>query len=255
MNSPEFWAMISTLLQLTLRVAGFVFLAPIPYLRAAPVQMKIGLSVLLAFLLLPGHRAHSMIPETATLDRVAMAMAGECLLGLAVSLTAALLLGVVLEVFVLASRLVGLNAGFGYVSTVDPNTQADSGILDVMGGLLAALVIVTAGLDRPVLLLLSRALEIPHWPDLNSATRAAGYLLGEAWTAGVRLALPVIVLLLVIDLLLALGSKFQAQLQLITLSFPMKILGGLGMLAVGLSLWPEFLIRVMQDALAVLARL
>lgn len=255
MNSPDFWILVSKLLQLTLRVAGFIFLVPIPYLRAAPVQMKIALSILLAFLLLPGHKAHSIVPAGAAMERVVVAIAGECLLGLALSLSAALMLGLAMEVFVVASRLVGLNAGFGYVSTVDPNTQADSGILDVMGGLLASLVIVTAGLDRPILLFLSRALETPHWPDVQSGTQVVGKILGESWASGARLALPVIVLLLVIDLLLALGSKFQAQLQLITLSFPMKILGGLGMLAVGLSLWPEFLTRVMHDALAALVRL
>ncbi|MBK7931865.1 MAG: flagellar biosynthetic protein FliR [Bryobacterales bacterium] len=251
----EMWLLALTLLQMAARVAAFVFLVPVPYLRAAPPQVKAALSVLLAFLLLPGHKGPPMVAAGVGLDRLAMAMAGETLLGMAVSVSAALVLGIAMEVFVLAARLVGLNAGFGYVSTIDPTTQADSGVLDVVGGLLAALVILTSGMDRPLLLLLSRSLAAPHIPDTAGAAQAMGALLGQAWTAGARLALPVIVLLLVIDLLLALGSKFQAQLQMITLSFPLKILGGLWMLSFGMAVWPELLSRVMSDALALLARL
>jgi hypothetical protein len=36
----EFWLAALALLQLTARVAAFVFLAPIPYLRAAPPQAR-----------------------------------------------------------------------------------------------------------------------------------------------------------------------------------------------------------------------
>ncbi len=255
MSLNEFWLMAFGMLQLTMRLAAFLFMVPIPYVRAAPVQVKIALSMLLAVLLMPAHGNRPFVPFNADPGRLASAMAAEALLGLAVTVSLAVMLGIVMEVFVVASRLVGLNAGFGYVSTIDPNTQADSGVLDVLGGLLASLVIVTTGMDRPILLHLSRALETPHWPDMTMGARALGHILGQAWTAGARLALPIVVLLIVIDLLLALGSKFQAQLQMITLSFPLKILGAMWMLAFGLSLWPEIMVRVMNSALAVLARM
>jgi len=255
MSLNEVWLFAIGMLQMSMRLAAFVFLVPIPYLRAAPVSIKVALSILLAFLLMPGHSSGPFLVPGADVDRILAAAAGETLLGLAVSVGAALMLGVVLEVFVVAARLIGLNAGFGYVSTIDPNTQADSGILDVLGGLLAALVVVTAGMDRPILLLLSRSLETTHWPDFALGARAIGGILGQAWTAGARLALPIVVLLVVIDLLLALGSKFQAQLQMITLSFPLKILGALWVLAFGLSLWPELMLRVMETALGLAGRI
>ncbi|MEP7365645.1 MAG: flagellar biosynthetic protein FliR [Acidobacteriota bacterium] len=255
MSLNEFWITALSVMQLATRMLTFIFLVPIPYVRAAPPQVKVLLSMMLALLVLPGHARRPFLPPGAGIERIASAMAAETLLGLAVSVAMAVMLGVVVEVFVVASRLVGLNAGFGYVSTIDPNTQADSGVLDVLGGLLASLVIVTVGMDRPVLLLLSRALETPHWPDMTIGVRALGDVMGQAWTAGARLAVPIVVLLIVIDLLLALGSKFQAQLQMITLSFPLKLLGGMWMLAFGLSLWPELLLRVMNNALAILARM
>ena len=255
MSLNEFWLAALTLMQLTMRLAAFVFLVPIPYVRAAPPQVKVMLSMLLAVLMAPGHTRRPFLPPDVETGRLMSAMAAEALLGLAVSVAMAVMLGVVMEVFVVASRLVGLNAGFGYVSTIDPNTQADSGVLDVLGGLLASLVIVTMGMDRPLLLLLSRAIETPHWPETAASARAIGEILGQAWIAGARLALPVVILLIVIDLLLALGSKFQAQLQMITLSFPLKILGAMWMLAFGFSVWPELLTRVMNTALAILTRM
>lgn len=52
---------------------------------------------------------------------------------------------------------------------------------------------------------------------------------------GLRLALPVLGLLLLTDLCLALASKIQAQLQLLSLAFPLKILVALAALA---GSWP-----------------
>jgi flagellar biosynthetic protein FliR len=48
---------------------------------------------------------------------------------------------------------------------------------------------------------------------------------------GLRLALPVLALLALTDLALALVGRINAQLQLLTLSFPLKMLAAVAMLA------------------------
>jgi flagellar biosynthetic protein FliR len=56
-------------------------------------------------------------------------------------------------------------------------------------------------------------------------------VVGVLFSAGVRLALPITALLILVDFALALLSRLNAQLQLISLAFPIKILVALAMLA------------------------
>jgi flagellar biosynthetic protein FliR len=54
---------------------------------------------------------------------------------------------------------------------------------------------------------------------------------------GVRLALPLVVLLMLVDLALALLGRMHQQLQLLTLAFPAKMLATLAFLAAILALF------------------
>jgi len=61
------------------------------------------------------------------------------------------------------------------------------------------------------------------------------------FTTGLRLALPVLALMVLLDLAIAVLGRIQAQLQLIPLSFSLKMLAGLGMLASALTFYPMVL--------------
>ncbi len=52
------------------------------------------------------------------------------------------------------------------------------------------------------------------------------------FSTGLRLAMPVIVLLMLVDIALALLGRIHEQLQLLTLAFPVKMLATLAFLAV-----------------------
>ena len=53
--------------------------------------------------------------------------------------------------FAMAAQVLGLQAGYAFASTIDPNTQADSGVLVVFAQLMAGLLFFALGLDREVL--------------------------------------------------------------------------------------------------------
>jgi flagellar biosynthetic protein FliR len=76
-------------------------------------------------------------------------------------------------------------------------------------------------------------------------------LLAQTWSSAFRLALPVLALLLLIDLVLALGAKVQAQLQLISLSFPVKMLLSFLLLAASAQVWPPMLERAFELAVRI----
>jgi flagellar biosynthetic protein FliR len=165
----------------------------------------------------------------------------------ALGMSAGLVVTFLLELFQMAAQLVALQAGFSYASTVDPTSQADSSVLQVIGQLIGAMLFLSFGLDRTVFAAFAQSLEAyppgTFMITLSSA-EAIIRLSGSIFTTGLRLALPVLALMLLIDLVLALLSKVNAQLQLLSLAFPLKVLGALGTLTLLTSVFPS----VFRDA-------
>jgi flagellar biosynthetic protein FliR len=220
------------------RVSGALAFVPIPGLSAAPGPAKIALAF--ACTLCLANRG-PLVAATAlgTSGLIVWAVA-EAAIGLVIGVAVA----VVLETFVFAAQVLSLPAGYGYAATVDPNTQADAGILLVLAQLVAGLLFFSLGLDREIFKLFALSLDrIPPGEyvfGLGSA-RALIHLASILFTVGVRLALPVVALLAMVDVALALLGRLNSQLQLLSLAFPLKMLAALLMLVWLAALYPRIL--------------
>jgi flagellar biosynthetic protein FliR len=143
-----------------------------------------------------------------------------------------------------------MQAGYGYASTIDPNSEADSAVLVVFAQLIAGMLFFALGLDRDVLRLFAQTLDrIPpggYTPGPGSA-QVIVRLGATLFTAGVRLALPVVALLLMVDIALGLLGRLNQQLQLVSLAFAVKMLIALLVLSWTASMVP----RVMAELSAV----
>jgi flagellar biosynthetic protein FliR len=149
----------------------------------------------------------------------------------------------ILEVFVMAAQMLSLNAGFSFAQTIDPSTQAESGVLLVFAQLVVGLLFFSLGLDREVIRSLAYSLDIHPagaWLTRSSA-EALLRLGGGMLTLAVRLALPGIALLVLADIALGLLGRINAQLQLLTLAFPLKMMGALVLLGWITVLLPKLL--------------
>jgi flagellar biosynthetic protein FliR len=150
----------------------------------------------------------------------------EAALGIGVGLAVAF----IAEGFYVAAQVIGLQAGYAYATMVDPNSNADSSVLVVFAELTAGLLFFVLGLDREVIRIFARSMEIAPAGSLVLARSAGAELIlmgGTMFSTGVRLALPVVAVLLLVDISLALLGRVNAQLQLLTIAFPLKMLVGL----------------------------
>jgi len=120
--------------------------------------------------------------------------------------------------------------------------------------LAAGLLFFTLGLDREIIRAFARSLDA--FPAGSFALAPAGAeqilrLASGMFSVGLRLAMPAIALLLLVDLALALLGRLNAQLQLLVLAFPVKMMAAIALLATLAVLFP----RVYRDyAGQVLAR-
>jgi flagellar biosynthetic protein FliR len=185
--------------------------------------------------------------EAVTSMRLAQWAAAEAAMGIAMGVTVAL----VLEAFTLAAQVLGLQAGYAYASTIDPNTEADSGILLVLAQLVAGMLFFALGLDREVLRLFAQSLDrVPVGAYVFGRASAEPVIrLGASlFTVGVRLALPVVALLVMVDVALALLGRINQQLQLLHLAFPAKMLTALAVLSWIAVLFPRILLEFSGQA-------
>ncbi|HBY60442.1 MAG TPA: hypothetical protein DEH78_11505 [Solibacterales bacterium] len=220
-------ALMSFLLVLS-RVSGVFALVPIPGFRNAPALPRVVLTVALTFALMPVWPATPEVAFTAgSMIRLA---GGELLFGLGIGVA----VSVLTEFVLLAMQVLGLQAGYSYASTIDPNTQADAGILQVIGQLAANLLFFAAGFDRQVIAALAASFAAQPAGAIGAHPEWGQNLIrltSDIFTLGLRLAMPVVALLLLVDFALALMGRVNAQLQLLSLAFPVKMLGALVFLA------------------------
>jgi flagellar biosynthetic protein FliR len=232
---PVFAASITLGFLLTLvRVAGVFVFVPLPGMTGTLQPARI---------LLAGGITIALFPEWPQVS--ADVSAGQFLFWIvteaALGIGIGLCLAFVAESFNIGAQVMGMQAGYAFASMVDPNTQADSSVLVIFAQLSAGLLFFTLGLDREVLRIFARSLETHPAGSFTLTSGAAGHVLtlgSTMFSTGIRLALPLIAIMIMVDISLALLGRVNAQLQLITIAFPVKMMVSLLLLGWLISLLP-----------------
>ena len=220
------------------RVGGALVFVPLPGVKSAPEPVRAALA--LGFTLALFGRWPAVEASAVTAGVLAGWTLAEAALGIAIGISVA----IVLEAFTLAAQVLGLQAGYAYASTIDPNTEADSGLLLVFAQLIAGMLFFALGLDREMLRLFALSLDrvpVGTYVFGPSATESLIRLGAVLFSTGVRLALPVVALLVMVDVALALLGRLNSQLQLLSLAFPAKMLTALLVLSWMAALFPRIL--------------
>jgi flagellar biosynthesis protein FliR len=228
-------AIIYSFLLVLARISGAMIFVPLPNVRSAPEPVRIVLTLALTIALYP-------VWPTVSNNPSFVEYAGWVIVEAAFGLCIGLLVGFLSDAMLLFGQMVGLQAGYSFASTIDPNTQADSPILSAMAQAIAGLLFVTLGFHRYVIRIFAESLASqpptklalnPRWGDV--IIHAAGTL----FSTGLRLALPVLALMIMVDITLALLGRINAHLQLLHLAMPLKMLAAIATLSILLMLFPS----------------
>jgi len=219
------------------RVAGIFVFVPIPGMGTRSTQARVVLSLCIAMVMFPSWPR----PEA---DLSGGLLAGWLIAEAALGIGIGLCVAFILEGFYVAAQVMGLQAGYAYASSIDPNSQADSSVLVIFVEMAAGLLFFALGLDREVLRIFARSMEVAPAGSFMLARSAGAQLLmagGMIFSTGMRLAMPVVAILLLIDISLALLGRVNAQLQLLTIAFPVKMMMALLIIGWLLLLMPVIL--------------
>lgn len=211
--------LLGFLLVLT-RVAGVFVFVPLPGIKAGPEMVRVVLAFAVSLSLF--HFWPVIQPDTNTAVLLGL-LASEAALGITIGVATSFLS----EMFRMGAQILTLQAGYSFASTIDPTSGADSSVLLSIAETCAGLLFFGIGLDRQIIQVFAQSLVTrpPGHFMMNSSVVHLIVQTGSLiFSTGLRLVLPIVALLLIVEIALALLARLNAQLHLMSLAFPIKML-------------------------------
>ncbi len=234
------------------RVSGVILFVPLPGFSAGPDSSRIVLALALTMTL--SSVWPSPVLDGPALGRLLGWMGAEVAFGLTVGVAIAFLL----EGVQMGAQVIGLQAGYSYASTVNPDTEADTTTLQLMSQLFAGTLFFAFGFDRQVIRIMAKSLEsVPSGSYVLSggAVEAVTRLGSGIFSTGLQMAIPVLALMLLLDIAFGVLGRLHSQLQLLGLSFGVKMLVGVAFLSGVARFYPAIFEKAGAVTLAILLRL
>jgi len=210
------------------RVSTFLMILPLFSWKSIPDVIKISTSFLISFIFLT---VCPITIDTANISVLAaiFMMVNEFIYGLALGLIINLLFSVVRFGMEIAEREMGLNMA----EALDPLTDEPAQPLSQIIELIFILLFLGANGHHTFIMTLSKSYEtfpvgtIPSIPILLEGIIEAGSLM---FVAGLRLAAPMLAASMILIIILAVLARLMPEMNILFLSFPIRI--GLGLLMV-----------------------
>lgn len=188
----------------------------------APAQVKIALTVLLAIALLPSVG----VPPPASTVGLAFMMAREMGIGLALALA----IRALVAASELGGHLVGFQMGLSYSAIIDPGSGVRNNVLSVLYANIAMVVFLLTNAHHAFLRALGQSYEslpIGAGHIGESLPQGVVALLVLVFSFGIRLAAPLVIVLLITELGLALVARSAPALNLMAVGAPFRLIVGL----------------------------
>jgi len=207
---------------------------------------KIGLTVLLAIGLLP-----SVPVGGGTIDvPLTIIVAREAAIGLSIAFVMrALVVGAEF-----AGHLSGFQIGFSYGATIDPQSGVRNNMLATLYGMLATLGFLAVNGHHMMLRALAASyarLPIGGGHVDESLVGSVRDILALVFTVAVRLAAPMIAILIVVELAVGLISRASPALSFMVIGYPIRIIVGLFVLGLMIGTIPAVTNSLIETALRI----
>lgn len=204
----------------------------------APAQVRLGFALLLTLAVTPSVTA----PVDLSLFEIVAVVAREMAIGFAIALAIrALISGAEM-----AGSLTGYQMGFSYGSLIDPQSGVRNSMFSVLYANLAIITfLITNGHHSMIRALSASYSQLPiglgHIDQ--SLVTVVTSMLGIVFVLGVRLATPLILALLVVEIALGLIARAAPAINLQAVSQPLRIVLGLVIIATLISIAPTLIAR------------
>ncbi len=212
------------------RVAGMLAALPVLGSRVMPLQIKVGLVIMLGLVLTP------FLPPMAIPQNILLLGAGianEVMIGLIIGLAVRLFFAA-LE---LAGELMGIQMGFSVAHLIDPHTFQQTPLVGSYQTILASLTFLSLNAHYLVVRAVATSFDIiPPFRAYLSAGLADDilHLAQHMFVVAMKLAAPVLATILIINVMMGILGRTVTQLNVFIMSFPLTIAAGLFVMGLAL---------------------
>ncbi len=218
-----------------LRVGGLLLVAPLFSAKTIPVAIRTGVLLVLAVLLAPAaYAAAARAGDPALVAVTPVTFLTETLVGVALGLGAALLVGAV----ELAGDLMTTSIGLSGAALFDPLNGASSTVLTQLCQLFAVTVLLAADGHLVMLDALAESLRaVPVGSGVDARAGMAALVAGGAqlFLLGLRFAAPVLAAAMIGNVALGVLTRAAPQLNVLSVAFPLQLAIGLTTLVAALA--------------------
>lgn len=249
-DSSQLVQWISELFWPLARLLALFATAPLLSERSISARVKIGLAALIAWLL---------VPSLPTVQVTLFSPAGfwlllqQMLIGIGLGLTMQLAFAAVR----LSGEIIGLQMGLSFATFYDPASRLNMPVLARFLDMLAMLLFLAFNGHLWLISLLAdsfHTLPIGVYPLNASAFQTLANSAGLVFLNGMMLALPLIVLLLLINLILGLLNRMTPQLSVFAVGFPVTLTAGILTMGLLMPLIAPFCERLFSEMFDLIAR-
>ena len=217
-----------------------------PFLGAlnAPAHARVGLTVVLAITLAP----FVHLPTDLTPAAVALVVLREVAIGFALALA----IRVLMVAGEFAGHFAGYQIGLSLGSLIDPQSGVRNNVLALLYGNVAAVICLATNAHHALLRALAdsyRQLPMGSGAVDPSLVQAVSRLLGLVFVLGTRIAAPVLIVLLLVELALGLLARVAPSLNVMTAGAPVRIVVGLLVVAATMTALPALISRYVPTVL------
>jgi flagellar biosynthetic protein FliR len=237
---PSLWPLA---IMAFLRIATVFFMLPILGENVVPPQLRIAISLVMALCLWPVIEAP--IRQTGNVlqwSPIALAIATfrEVVYGLAIAFSARL----IIFAAEIGASLVGINMGFSTATIFSVASNREESPFAAYQGWIAIVLILGLNIHHVFIEGLATSFKtIPIGPIADGATlaRSAATVVTSAFLLGIKLAAPLIVIQLLVNVTLGCLTRAVPQLNVFVLSFPLSFLVSMIVLFVGAGMYIRYM--------------
>jgi flagellar biosynthetic protein FliR len=245
-NAADILPYAQTFMWPFLRAVGFVMVAPIFGAAVVPARIKVIVALALGLLLAP--MVEQAPPVAAFSAPFFLTIANQILVGAAIGFVVQL----IFDALVIGGQTIAMTMGLGFATLIDAQRGASVPVVSQFMLVFGMLVFLTINGHLALIAALAESFRwAPIGTDFSAAsawqvTSWAGYM----FSAGVLIALPAVVALVIVNFGLGVVSRAAPALNLFAIGFPVTMLFGFLIVILSLKLLPERVIDMVEASLA-----
>lgn len=234
------------------RIGGVMMSAPVFGSRMAPARIRLLFALVLTLMLAP------LAPRVAMQDLFSaswfLTLMQQLLIGVAIGFV----LQLAFEAVSLGGELIAYSMGLSFAQVADPVRNTETPLPGQLLGLLASLLFLAGGGHLILIEVIGRSLH-----DLPAGTAGLGSADfssiaqwgGQVFAGGLRIALPAVIALLLVNLAFGVMSRAAPALNVQSVGFPLSLLAGLWMLILILPNFNSVFTGILDQAWTQIAQL